>query len=416
MPIRIFGGYDPDFGAAPHYGTETVITPRSIALLGADMPRLRPDIAVTKGDRVVAGDLLIADRHRPELRYLAPVAGTVSAVQRGPRRSFERLVLDTDPSGETRQFAVPKTLEREPLVRLLIEAGLWTSLRARPFDHVPQPADQPDALFVTAIDTRPLAPDPAKIIAPRAAWFERGLAALRLLTEGKTYLCQRRGAGISAPGGIETAEFAGGHPAGLVGTHIHFLHPVGAKGVVWHIGYQQVLAIGHLLETGTLWSERIVGIAGDGVRAPVLAATLPGADLHDLVNDRLAEGPVRIFSGSPIDGHVGRYLAERHSQISVLRHAPPDERRLPVRRALDFLRHGSGAVVPNGWHERAAPPGILPIPFLRAISVGDTETARRLGALELGEDDMALLTHANGGGTDFGQLLRQVLNDLEAGR
>lgn len=415
MKIRTTGGFDPWFGPAPAYGAPIEAAPRTVALLGDDTPGLRPAFAVEIGARVAAGDTLFTDRKRPELRHTAPAAGIVSEIHRGPRRSFDRLVLTLD-GDAAKAFSIPDPLDRQALTALMVEAGLWIGLRARPFGGIPAPDAEPEALFVTAIDTRPLAPDPAAIIAPRRQWFERGLAALRRLTPGKTYLCHRHGAELPTVDGVVAAGFAGPHPAGLAGTHIHHLHPIGAGGPVWQIGYQEVIALGHLLETGTIWQRRVVGMAGDGLDRPALVETVPGADLHDLCRDRLVDGPVRLVSGSPLDGRIARYLARHHTQLSALRHAPVPERRGLLFHAADWLARGSGALLPNRLHERAAPPGMLPIPFLRAIGVGDTDTARRLGALEWIEEDMALLGHADGGTADFGAMLRRVLDALEDGQ
>lgn len=415
MTVRRVNGFDPWFGPAPAYGAPTPIIPRTIALLGDDTPGLRPVFAVETGAPVAAGETLFVDSKRPELRHVAPVAGTVRDIRRGPRRSFDRLTLSVE-AGEAKAFAIPAPLERDTLVALMIEAGLWVGLHARPFGHVPAPDTQPAALFVTAIDTRPLAPDPVAIIGAHRAFFERGLAALRLLTPGKTYLCQRRGAAPPAVEGVVEAGFSGPHPAGLAGTHIHYLHPVGSGDTVWHIAYQEVIALGHLLATGTIWQHRVIGLAGDGTPRPALVETVPGADLHDLFAGRLIDGPVRLISGSPLDGRPTRYLARTHHQASALRHAPIAERHDWLGLAATWLARGSGALIPNRLHEQAAPPGLLPIPFLRAISVGDIDAARRLGALEFVEEDMALLAHADGGAADYGRMLRRVLAELETAR
>ncbi len=417
MKVRVTGGFNPWFGPAPSYDGETGLVPRTIAILGDDTPGIRAVFEQEEGAMVAAGDPLFTDRRRPELRHVAPAAGIITEISRGPRRSLDRLVITLDiDSKAPRTFMVPDRLDRNALVALMIEAGLWIGLRTRPFGRIPAPADQPEALFITAIDTRPLAPDPSAVITPRRLWFGRGLSALRLLTSGKTYLCHGEGAVMPSVDGVVPARFAGPHPAGLAGTHIHHLHPVGARGTVWHLGYEEVIALGHLLETGTIWQRRVVGLAGDGVRQAVLLETVPGADLHELFSGRLVEAPVRLLSGSPVDGRVGRYLARGHQQASALRHAPVPERSTGLRHAADWLMRGSGAVIPNRLHESAAPPFLLPVPFLRAISVGDTETARRLGALELIEEDLALLAYADGGKADFGRMLRNVLDALEAER
>lgn len=412
MTVRISGGPRLQFGPEPKYGAESTVLPDSIALLGQDMPGLRPRFAVEQGARVAAGELLFEDRVRPELRYVSPASGTIKELRLGPRRSLDHLVIAVD-GDRAATFVVPPLLERKALIELMINAGLWTRLRTRPFDRVPRPADVPDALFVTAMDTRPLSPDPAAIIASRSKQFAAGLAAMRKLTGGKTYLCHADGVSLPTVEGVTATAISGPHPAGLAGAHIHHLHPVGAGGSVWHVGYQDVLELGHLLATGHIWGRRIIGLSGTAVRQPELLETICGADLHQVTHGRLRDGHLQLMSGSPLDGRVAHYLAQGHLQVSALSHRPPRHPATWGRTLANQILRGGDAIIPNALHEQAAPPGVLPVPFLRAIAVGDADTARRLGALELAEEDMALLTHVDRRGSDFGGMLRKVLDDLE---
>lgn len=408
------------FDGAPEQAIRDRVIPERIALLGEDYRGLRPDFAVAEGDAVAAGDVLFSDRKRPGLRYVAPASGTIMEIRRGGRRSLDRLViaLGRGDEREGRVFDLPPRLTRDSLAALLLESGAWQSLRTRPFDDTPEQQTPPDALFVTAIDTRPLAPDPQVVVLLFRAWFEAGLKALRLLSDGPTYLCKAAGTSFEPVEGVTTVSFSGAHPAGLAGTHIHLLHPVSASEAVWHIGYQDVIAIGHLLETGRIWTRRIVSVAGNGIRKPQLVETVPGADLHQLCAGLRVDGPVRLLSGSPLDGRAESYLARGQLQVTAM--AQPAIRSDAMQRMAaeirSWLSMGGDAIIPNAAHERAAPAGILPIPFLRAISVGDSETACRLGALELAEEDMALLTYVDGGRTDYGALLRRTLDDLSNAR
>lgn len=409
--ITITRGFDIAAKGAPRQ--EIVPAPAgALALLGEDLPGLRPVFHVEEGEPVRAGQSLFSDRRRPGITYTAPAAGTVRSITRGRRRSLDVLLIDAQ-GEEAVRFDPPKAPDRASVIALLCESGLWPSLRARPFGRIPDPESSPQAIFVTAIDTAPLSPDPAVVIRPHADWFRRGAEALRHLTDGKVYLCARPGADLPTPAGVETAGFKGPHPAGLAGTHIHHLHPVGNGGSVWQIGYQDVIAIGCLFETGQLWTERVVAFAGPLAADPVLLRTRPGADLRELAKGRLREGGARLLSGSPLDGRPARYLGRYHRQVTAMAPRHPYERpKGPLSRLGRFLRTGPPALVPNGAHERAAPARVLPVPFLRAIAIGDLEAARRLGALELVEEDMALLSHLDG--HDYGALLRQTLDELEA--
>lgn len=420
MQFRITRGADLSFGGVPRQELTEGGAVASVGLLGEDHPGLRPLFAVSEGDVVRAGQVLFVDRRRPEIRTVAPVAGRIAAITRGARRSLDSLVIAVDESaGEAgaEAFDVSGPVTREALVPLLLASGAWQGLRTRPFGKVPDPETVPDALFVTAMDTAPLAPDPAVAIGLFSDWFRAGVEALRHLTEGKTYICHAPGAAVPVVPGTQAARFSGPHPAGLASTHIHYLHPVGASGMVWQIGYQDVIAIGHLLETGRIWTRRVVALAGPAVADPALLLTVPGANLRELAEGRLKTQAARLLSGSPLGGRAEHYLARHDLQVSALpHHAPRPEGKGLVRRLRAFTRGGVPALIPNAAHERVAPARILPVPFLRALGIGDIETARALGALELIEEDMALLSHVEGEGADFGALLRATLNDLEATR
>ncbi len=324
----------------------------------------------------------------------------------------------------------------------LVESGLWTALRARPFSKVPPPGSVPASIFVTAIDTHPLAADPVVVVQGSEADFERGLDALTRLTDGEVHLCQRPGASI--PGGdragVTVQEFAGPHPAGLAGTHIHFVEPVSERRTVWHVGYQDVVATGHLFATGRLSVERVVSLAGPAVERPCLVRTRIGASTEDLVSGRLRGNATRVISGSVLDGRTAAgtqaFLGRYHLQVSAI----SDERvrsflgwlgpgwsKFSIkpafasalggsRRRFDFTTSSQGdprAIVPIGTYEKVVPLDLMPTALLKSIVMGDTEHAQALGCLELDEEDLALCSFVCPGKTDFGPPLRDVLERIE---
>ena len=204
---------------------------KRIALVGPDYVGMRPTMEVETGDRVKAGQVCFSDKKTPGVLYTAPGSGKITAINRGEKRAFLSLEIELD-GDESETFAdhtlgAIKDLDRKTVVDQLVRSGFWTSLRKRPFSRVPSPESTADAIFVTAIDTNPLAADPAVVLADRADDFAAGLAVLTRLGAKQVYLCKAAGAQIpAAPAGVETAEFTGPHPAGLPGTHIHFLAPV----------------------------------------------------------------------------------------------------------------------------------------------------------------------------------------------
>jgi Na+-transporting NADH:ubiquinone oxidoreductase subunit A len=387
---------------------------------------VRPALSVAVGDHVAKGQVLFADRHRPEIVFTAPCGGEVVAVERGPRRSLASLTikrggdeaLEFDPlSGEP---------AREAVRSLLLRSGLWPAIIARPFGRIANPDATPHAIFVTATDSNPLAADPAIVLAPYTEVFRAGLEALKALTAGLVYVCQPPGRSFAegCSDRIRTVTFRGPHPSGLAGTHIHHLAPVGNGREVWQINYQDVIAAGILVTSGRLWTKRVIALAGPAIQNPRLMPARMGADLDDVLGTDLKPGSVRVISGSVLSGRASQYLGRYHQQVSVLFegwHKPDGG---PLARLWSALRsppdstalHGhAGPLIPVEAFDRVMPLRILPTPLLRALAVGDQETARRLGCLELVEEDVALLSYVCPGRIDFGPLLRNVLNDIAEG-
>lgn len=299
----------------------------------------------------------------------------------------------------------------------------------------------PQAIFVTAIDTNPLAADPAVIIVEDEQVFANGMQLLATLTDGPIYLCTARDSGITPPAGdqYQHAEFSGPHPAGLVGTHIHFLHPVSEQKTVWHIGYQDVMAIGRLFRTGRLPLERVVALCGPLVDQPRLIRSRIGANTSELVSGRVAGKSMRVVSGPVLSGHRAAgwasFLGRYDKQLCVLQEGMPREflsfMRLGRSKyssgrafaghllhragfALTTSQHGSPrAMVSIGSFEQVMPLDILPTPLLKALLVGDTDSARNLGCLELDEEDLALCTFVCNGKYEYGPHLRNNLHEIE---
>ena len=421
---------------------------RSVALLGPDYVGLKPSMKVSEGDKVKLGDVLFADKQYPEIVYTAPGAGVVKAINRGERRVLNSVVIELSGNDAVKfkSYAPTKLsgLTGEQVRDNLLASGLWTSLRTRPYSHAPDPASSPHSIFVTAIDTSPLAARPEVVIAERAADFQNGLVVIAKLTEGRVFLCKSPGAKLPVPelAQLEVAEFEGPHPAGLVGTHIHFLDPVSPTKTVWHLDYQSVMAIGSLFTTGKLNVERVVSLAGSLVANPRLVKTRVGANLSDLVKGQLKSGKdPRVISGSVLHGRQAEgwsdFLGRFHNQVSVI---PENRERefmgwvVPTGKKYSFLnvlltslpqargrkfaftttKYGSPrAIVPVGVFEDVVPLDILPTQLMRYLIVGDTDMAQALGALELDEEDLSLCTFGDPGQPDFGPVLRRNLTQIE---
>ena len=415
--IRVRGGLDVRIGNPPLQKIRDARPVSSVALIGEDYPGLRLKPIVDAGTRVAAGEPVFADRRRPEVVVTSPTDGVVRTIVRGPHRRLEILIIDVERDSRARFPYIDDPTAT--LRKTLLQTGLWAGFRTRPFGLIPEPEGTPEAIFVTTIDTNPLAADPRVIIAGTPEAFAKGVEALTGLTEGTVFVCQAPGPPLltSVSPRTLTVQFDGPHPAGLAGTHIHHLAAVGAARigrVVWHISWQEVLAIGHLLVTGEVLNERVVALAGPGVREPRLVRTPIGASLEDLTRTELNPGGFRVVSGSPLDGREGGYLGRYDTQVSVLGPVKPD-------RALPFLSHllrirprTAGPIIPLARLDNVSVAGIPAVPLLRALSANDAETSAALGCLALIEEDVSLFSYLCVSKTNYGERLRSVLDDLAA--
>lgn len=415
----------------------------TVGVLGDDYIGLKPRIVVAEGDVVGPGTPVMLNKDMPEANIVSPVAGVVKAINRGARRKLISVEITVQPdAAEAVDFSqVGDVTTREGLTERLCAAGLWTSFRTRPYSKVPQPGSTASAIYVTALDTEPLAPNPTPIIQEEADAFAKGIEAVSALTDGTTYLCQAEGdalPGADLPG-VEAAAFAGPHPAGLAGTHMHFLEAPLADKFVWTIGYQDVIMIGRLLLTGKYDGSRVIALTGPECGDPRLVRTVTGASMAELVAaDLSGEVPVRVISGSVLSGRagegvsgfIGRYarqitvIKEDHDQIPMgwIR---PMVSKYAVQPVLGSafakklypltsnLNGGRRAMVPLGTFEELMPQDFLPTQLLRALLVMDTDQAQALGALELDEEDLGLVGFACPAKYEYGLALRDCLTKIE---
>jgi len=445
MQFIIKEGLDLPITGGPEQIIEKGNKVKSVAILGKDYVGLKPKMMVAEGDTVKLGQVLFTDKQNAGVNFTSPGAGVVKAINRGAKRVLQSVVIELKGTAQESFTKYAKkdlaTLTADQIKENLLASGLWTSFLTRPYGKIPTVDAVASSIFVTAIDTRPLAADPAVVIKSREAEFSTGLAIVAKLTAGKTYLCKATGSDVVSVDAVQTEEFSGPHPAGLPSTHIHFLDPVNAEKTVWNIDYQAVIAIGSLFSTGKLNAARVVSLAGPAVTKPRLLETRVGANTADLVAGELDDAENRVISGSVLYGHEAAdafaYLGCYSNQVSVLKEGRQrelfgwivagkdkysamniytsskdrkDNRLFP----LTTDKNGSNrAIVPVGVYETVMPMDILPTPLLKALVVGDTDQAQLLGGLELVEEDVSLFTFVDPGKHDFAPVLRANLTKIE---
>ena len=417
-----------------------------VAVLGKDYHDLKPTMLVKVGEKVIKGQKLLEDKKIPGLFLVAPISGEVIEINRGERRAFESLVIETDNNVEEIVFIDNLSsfqANKENVRDILIESGLWTNFKKRPFSKVPNVDENVDEIFISCLDTSPLSVDPEIFIEQNLDDFNKGIEIISLITSKYVHISSKIGSNLFVESEkVRLYELNNLHPAGNVGTQIHYISPLGRNKSVWTINYQHVCHIGHMFNFGRLSFKKLVSVAGPQVKAPFLLETLSGVDLIEVLKDKLLEGTNRIVSGSVLSGRNAAknesFLGHFHNQISVLREVEDVDRELFNWFRPDLKKHSflpvfftkffekinplnyttsmngaDRAIVPIGVYEDVLPFNIMATQLLKSIVLRDTEEAQDLGILELDEEDLSLATYVCPSKYDYGSILRENLKLIE---
>jgi Na+-transporting NADH:ubiquinone oxidoreductase subunit A len=429
---------------------DTTSDVKTIALLGTDYIGMKPTLSFKKGENVQKGMPLFTCKKTERVIYTSPGSGKIIEVNRGARRVFQSIVIELDNNEDEvkyNHFSKNSSDYTPQIIReLLIESGLWTGLRQRPFSKIPANDSQPKDIFITAMDSNPLMYDPEIVITQYIDDFKFGASILAKLTRGRVFICTKENTELEIDNDLTSKEsimikrFAGIHPAGNPGTHIHFLSPNTLLTTTWYIGFQDVIAIGRLFKYGNLWTNRYISLAGTGVAKPEIFKTRLGASMDNFLSkSSIDKTKNRIISGSLLNGFVAEgpfaYLGRYFNQVSVISDEihqdflgwiRPGMNKFSVmptflskilnksRFNINTAVNGSNrAMVPIGAYEKVMPLDTLPTQLLRALIVKDSDMAIDLGILDLDEEDLALCTFVDPGKTDFAPAMRAVLTQIE---
>lgn len=418
-------------------------TAAEYALSPLDFEGVTPKLLVKVGDEVKAGTPLFFNKYNERILFTSPVSGKVAAVNRGEKRRILTVTVTPDAVQRYEEFAKPdlQKATREQIVELLLRSGLWPMIIQRPYGVIASPDDTPKAIFISAFDSAPLAPDYNFVLKSEQKNLQAGIDLLRRLTPGKVHLSVRAGAegAMTALKGVETHAFAGKHPVGNVGVQIHHIDPVNKGDIVWTVNIQDVAIIGRLVNEGRVDMTRVIAVTGSEVEKPHYVRVISGARVDSILKGNLKpqkeNGHVRIISGNVLTGVKSDpegFLAFYANQITVIPEgdryellgwAMPRLNKFSVSRAyfswlcprkaynLDTnMNGGERPFVVTGLYERYLPMDIYPMYLLKACLAGDIEKMENLGIYEVVEEDFALCEFVDPSKIEIQQIIRDGIN------
>jgi len=412
------------------------------ALKPADFQGIRPKLLVKTGDKVKAGAPLFFDKFQPEVQFTSPVSGEVIEINRGERRMILEVVVKADPEIEYESFGVTdsKSLTREEIIAVLQQSGLWPSIRQRPYSIIARSTDIPKAIFISAFDTAPLAPDMDYIVKEYGDEFQKGIDILSKLTDGKVHLSLNAeyppADTFTKVKGVEFHYFKGPHPAGNVGVQMNKIDPVNKGDIVWYTYAQEIIMIGRLFSKGIYDASKIIALAGSEVIHPKYFKIISGACIANLVKDNVTKDkPLRFISGNVLtgskiynQGYVGYYdnmitVIPEGDYYEMFGWAKPGFNKFSASRAvlswlipgrkfkLDTNLHGGPrAYVMTGEYEKVFPMDIYPVQLIKAIMIEDIDLMEKLGIYEVDEEDFALCEYVCTSKAEVQSIVRKGLD------
>ena len=433
--IKISKGLDLPISGKPAITISDEPKISSVSLLANDFVGMKPTMLVKDNDEVKAGQQLFEDKKNPGVFFVAPAGGVIKSINRGDKRKFLSIEIEISQNEDFVDYDMG--INQDEIKNTLFNSGLWNAFRTRPFNRTPKISSSPEALFINCCDTNPLSVDPYEIINLEKDSFDLGLEIIKELFNCDIHLTYQNSNFDNTLSGINYHQFAGPHPAGLVGTHISKIHPVNINSKVWTINFQDIISIGYLKRNKKIKTTKIISLGGPAVFEPSLIRVRYGCNLDEITAGKIEDNS-RVISGSVLHGHesegVMKYLGYYDSQVSVI----PDEVNEIFLNWLmpgsslhsklnvfisSFIRPkkyifntsiggGNRAIVPISSYEEVVPMDILVTQLLKSLVVSDIEMAIDLGMLELVPEDLSLCSYVCPSKYDYSSILMDNLNKL----
>jgi Na+-transporting NADH:ubiquinone oxidoreductase subunit A len=435
--IKLCKGLDIKLVGKAEARLENAPMAKSYAVSPLDYENVTPKLLVKVGDKVEAGSALFFDKNNPRILFTSPVSGVVSAINRGEKRKLLNVAIEPDAAQVYKQMTVADVAkaDRSAIVEMLLESGLWTRIVERPYGIIANPDATPKAIFVSAFDSAPLAPDYNFVLSNEKAAIEAGMAVLARLTEGKVHLSARKGdEGFMAEvKGVEYHTFSGKHPVGNVGVQIHHIDRIAKGDIVWTVNIQDVAIIGRMVTTGKLDMSKTIAVAGGEVEKPCYKRVIAGAAVESIVG-KVKDG-VRIISGDVLTGVTTAkdgYLAANANMVTLIPEgdkyefmgwAMPRFHRFSVsgsyfswlfpKKSYNLDTNTNGEERPfvvTGLYEKYLPMDVYVSYLLKACLVKDLDKMENLGLYEVLPEDLALCEFVDPSKIEMQQILRDGIN------
>lgn len=442
--IKLQKGLDIPIAGRAEYVIKETVRPDIFAVKPTDFKGIIPKLLVKEGDIVKAGDPIFCDKYRPSVKFTSPVSGSVKAIVRGEKRKLLEIRIAADKDIEYLKFDTSghESMNREQILHILLESGLWASFIQRPYGIVANPEDNPRDIFISGFKTAPLAADQSYTLAEYTDYIQLAVNLLNKLTTGSVHMSLDYTNHACTPlhklKNVKLHTFKGPHPAGNVGVQIANISPVNKGEIVWTIEAHLLVTIGRLFKEGVVDQTRLIAVTGPRADCPSYIKCIGGSHISVIsqLTDKNDEAPIRYISGDVLtgenigeDGFIGFYddqitLISEGNYYELLGWANPLRlKKFSTSRAYfswlmpkkeykvdSNLNGGERAFVVNGIYEKVLPMDIYIVYLIKAILAEDIDKMEQLGIYEVIEEDIALCEYICPSKIEFQAILRKGID------
>ena len=413
----------------------------TVCISPLDFHGLIPKMVVKEGESVQVGDIVFQDKKNEKIKFVSPTSGTIKQIVRAEKRKIVQIIIESDSKHSCKKFNVKKIADtsKEEMLDILLESGIWPSFKQRPLDVIADPSNEPKGIFISSFDSSPLAPDYSFILKEKMEQVQMGLNALNQLANGKVHLSSRKNSEFTKMQNVIHHNIDGVHPAGNIGTQIHYIDPMNKGEFAWSINIQDVAAIGRLFETGFVDGKKCIAVGGSEIKNPAYFNIHCGSSMSDILKGNIVGDNVRYISGNVLtgdqkttDGYIGFY----HNQITAIPEGNEykffltkgwlglgfdkfsNSRLFPTfllpkskKFTLDTNTNGEErAFVVTGELEKVFPFDILPMHLTKAAITDDIDGMENLGIYEVAPEDFALCEYVCTTKINIQEKIRQGLD------
>ena len=415
---------------APDKSVVDVKDSNIISFNPSSIKNIKVKLLVKKGDFVKIGTPLFFDKKNDKALFASSCSGTIKDIVFGPRRIVERIEVDNDKKNES------EILNNNVNKENLLNSGLWTYLRQRPYSKIPHYSSKPKSIFISAMPTEPFALD-NKYLFNQLTYLQKGIDCLKEIFDCPINLSVSDNT-FDSLSNVNFYNFNTLHPAGNVGIQIHHIDPIkDSTDYRWYLSLQDLNRIGQFFDTGIYPNYKYLSIGGDAANNQAIYKMLIGTPISHFQeisqenNNRIISGDILSGKETNLENSINYHdevlsIITTNTKKEFLGWLTPGLKKYSLsntflsklisnkKSKLNTKKNGSvRTIIPMGNWDKVLPMDILPEFLIKNILANDIEMMEKLGIYECSPEDFALCSFICQSKVEVSDIIEKGLDVME---